>query len=509
MATDTAPKTEESRLIRQRRWLVSITPIALLLVATLLRFRGLFIVHAHPDEAIFATWARMIGTWQAPLLQGELVDKPPLLFYLQGSLYPLLGTPAIWVSRLPNLVASILIVPVTLRFARDLYRDRLTTVVTAMLATFSPLLVAFSSTSFTDPLMTALVMGALLAFRRSSPGDSGASASKGDDRSEFRRTFGAGLLMGLAVATKYQALLFVPLQIGLGCFHGHPARLWRSWLAGFSVPLLCLFGWSLARDGMPGIWGLQAENYGGLRLAWSWELWPRLEAWGELWGSLLNAPVLAFALILASPVFLALLIQRQDRHTALDQMLLIFLLVYVTMHWFVAVPIWDRYLVPVAPLAITLLGRFVSRVVSFVAPEIPLQKRWLHAGPVMLILTLVAGPVIADQDAGASAIHSQDGPAAVAGELADAPYGAVLYDHWFSWELRYALMDGKVYLSWFAHPEALVADLDAFLGHGPARYVVLPRGPAAIPVIRALGDASYSLQTVRVFPRLILYEVRE
>ena len=75
-------------------------------------------------------------------------------------------------------------------------------------------------------------------------------------------------------------------------------------------------------------------------------------------------------------------------------------------------------------------------------------------------------------------------------------YGTVLYDHWYSWHWRYQLFDGRVYVSWFPHADALLADLAAFGGSGAARYMALPRDGSAAPVARRLSEAGYRLVAV-------------
>ena len=88
------------------------------------------------------------------------------------------------------------------------------------------------------------------------------------------------------------------------------------------------------------------------------------------------------------------------------------------------------------------------------------------------------------------------GAAAVAAALADAPYGTVLYDHWYSWHWRYQLFDRRVYVSWFPHARVLLDDLAAFGGSGSARYIALPAGETAAPVVRRLREAGYGLALV-------------
>jgi 4-amino-4-deoxy-L-arabinose transferase-like glycosyltransferase len=484
------------------RWLL----ILVILAGTAVRLRGLFANGFHDDEALFASWARSIAVWRDPLLQQQAVDKPPLLFYLQALFYPLMAAPAPWVARLPNLIASILVIPLTATLVHRIYRDRLALFAAALFVAFSPLAVQFSATAFTDPLMTCLLVAALVATVAS-----GARLTAGVE-TELPVPFLAGLLLGLATATKHQAWLFLPLIIGLALLSRWRRRTWVAWSAGLFLVVIALLIWDVGQGDGISLWSAQLRSYGGLRLAWSWELWPRLEEWAGLWGLLVGSPVLGFLIVLALPAFLALIIYHQDWPTAYDQLFVIFLIAVGALHWFIAVPVWDRYLLPIVPLAGLLIGRFLARVMDFVEPGLPtLVARQSLASLVLLAfgLLLVPGavaartgtfPVGGSPQAGA-------GAAEIAATLAPAPYGTVLYDSWYSWQWRYYLFDSRVYVSWFPQATALVDDLLAFAGDGPARYLALPRGPQARPVTRAVEEAGFGLEEVAASDDIVLYEV--
>ena len=81
---------------KQFKWGV----LLITLMGAFFRFPGLFENTFAADEALFAMWARYIATWRDPLLFNvpTAVDKPPLLFYLQGLFYPLQG-PVEWAAR--------------------------------------------------------------------------------------------------------------------------------------------------------------------------------------------------------------------------------------------------------------------------------------------------------------------------------------------------------------------------------------------------------------------------
>jgi hypothetical protein len=518
---------------RTYQWCIT----GLLLLAAALRFHALFANSFHPDEALFATFARLIATWRDPLLQTQTVDKPPLLFYLQAFFYPLLG-PVEWAARLPNWIASLLLIPLTGRLVIQLYRDPLAAVLAAALIALSPLTIQFSATAFTDPLLVTLLVASLVAvtavFRIPY------SAKEKNTQHAIRNTqhatrntqyVFATLLFGLAIATKYQAWLFLPLLLGLLTFrpksqipnpksqisnpksqisttHLYVSRFTfhaprSTLLLAALTPVLAVFLWEWARTGRFTLLNSQLAGYGGLRLAWSWELWPRLNYWGELWSYLLGSSVLAFGLLLAMPPFLALLIHEQDRPTALDQLFLLFLLGYSLLHWFVAVPVWDRYILPVVPIAAILLGRFTSRLLAFATPhllgDLPNRPTRVKMLPlvVTVFLLLAQLPSAFQARLGRFPIGGRpaadSGAADVAALLAHAPYGTVLYDHWYSWLWRYHLLDSGIYVSWFPHPAALVRDLTVFGGTDqPPRYLALPASPAAQPVLQAVTEAGFA-----------------
>ncbi len=487
---------------RSKYWL-----LILILVGIFLRLPGLFANTFQADEALFASWARLIAVWRDPLLTSQLVDKPPLLFYLQAGFYPFFG-PVEFAARMPNFVASLLLIPLAGRLAWQLYGEEMVAVLTAAFVTFSPLAIQYSSTAFTDPLLITLLTAAFVA-------------ATANNRAG-RHYFWAGLFYGLAVLTKHQALLFLPLIIGLTYFKPRQRPNWPRWLAGFLPMLIVLVGWEVARNGRFALWSSQLEAFGGLRIIHSWELWPRISAWGELWGYLIGSPILAFGILLAFPLFLALLIHDQDRPTAIDQLLVLFVSGYFVLHWLLAIPVWDRYILPVVPLTALILSRFLSRMLAFVRSDLPAQvEPWLSPAKVTLVLPIVLvafqSSTVLQARAGELPIGGQptadQGAAEIAESLFDMPYGTVLYDHWYSWHWRYQLFDKGVYVSWFPHPAGLVEELAVFGRDGNRHLLALPNDAAAEPVKRAVREVGLELvllQTAEQPPGLTavqLYEI--
>jgi 4-amino-4-deoxy-L-arabinose transferase-like glycosyltransferase len=198
------------------------------------------------------------------------IDKPPLLFYLQALFYPLFG-PVEFAARWPGWIASLLLVPLIGILAWKLYRRAETAVLAAALVALFPLSIQFSATAFTDPLMTFLLITGLTAIAT-------------------RKPLGAGILFGLALLTKYQAVLFLPLLLGLGWIMGWRLARWRRWLVGLLPLIFALFAWEFARSGRFLLWQNQIGNFGGVRLSHSWVLWPRFWSWVDLWETAVSPP---------------------------------------------------------------------------------------------------------------------------------------------------------------------------------------------------------------------------
>jgi len=473
-------------------------------VAAYLRFPALFINHYHADEALFSSWARLIAVWRDPLLANQLVDKPPLLFYLQALFFPLMGAVE-WASLLPNIIASLLLIPLIAILGWRLYHSPGTAVLAALIVALSPTAIQYSATAYTDPLLAMLLILALVLIT-----------------SHTNPAF-AGLAFGLAVATKYQAWLYLPLLLGLAWLNNWTIRHWRRWLAGFLPPLLVLASWEFLRTGTPVIWSNQLNNFGGLRMIHAWELLPRLLSWVNQWQTVYGSTILLLLFAIAVLVLLLNGFTNRSKTGLVDLLLILYFLAFTVLHWLLAVPVWDRYLLPVIPLAALLLARAIVVLVGWIDNWITANPdvkrgyiRWLF--PLVLILGIL---VFLQAPAAKSARRGQwptggqatadQGAWQIAELLADEPYGTVLYDHWYSWHWRYHFFDKGVYVSWFPHPAALVEDLQAFGDKGGSRYIVLPDAAAARPVQRAINDAGFTLDEefrTDYQPGMILYRVQ-
>ena len=468
--------------------------VSLVWTAAYFRVPALFANHFHADEALFSSWARIIAVWRDPLLANQLIDKPPLLFYLQALFFPLMGAVE-WASRLPNLIASLLLVPLVAILCWRIYRNTAASVLAALFVVLSPLVIQYSSTAFIDPLLTTLFILSLLLLT-------------GDNSKPLL----SGLFFGLAVAVKFQAWLFLPLLVGFAWLQNWNWRQWRSWLAGFLPILLMMAIWEFARSGVPVIWSNQINNFGGLRIIYSWEILPRASSWTSLWQMLFGSSILLGLFV--SSIFVLTLngILVRSKSGLFDLLLIMFLLAYMILHWLLAVPVWDRYLLPLMPLAAILFARGLVVIWSLINDLLSSYREeesrpiWEIAVVPMFLLIMMFIQVPAANSARysrwpAGGLSTADqGAWQVANHLADKPYGTVLYDHWYSWQWQYHLFDKGVYIS-----------LAAFGDTVGARYIVLPDTDSALPVQRAIHKAGFKLtEELRTDyqPGMILYRVQ-
>ncbi len=515
------------RLVKQ--WL-----LFLFFLGFFLRLRGLFANTFHADEALFTSWARWVRSGHDVFLLTQQVDKPPLLVYLQTAVFLLFPPTAMWAARLPNWVASLLLPPLVGRKVWGWFGEAETAVFATTFLTLAPLAIQFSPTAFTDPLLVFFLWLALPGMGR------GLTRTNADKSAKSLTWY--GFFFGCALLTKHQAWLFLPLIVAMGWLAGWRRRNWQRWLAGWLPLLLVLVVWEVGRNGRFLLWQQQLDNFGGLRLIWSWELWPRLLAWGKLGKTAVGGTFIGLILVFYLIWTLWHTIrganreiprkdaktQRNTRYLCafatwrdllnmphpLDTVLALYLISYLAFHWLLAIPVWDRYWLPLLPLLAVLLGRGLKNLPQRTQRSQRKEKslRPLRFNFFFLLLML---PTAVQAQNGRFPIggypEADDGAAIVGQYLATQPYGTVLYDHWYSWQWRYHLFNQRVYVSWFPHPAALVEDLQVFGDGDGERVLVLPPGDSGQPVRRAVESAGFWLRPVPLpMPtRMTLYEVEK
>jgi hypothetical protein len=270
-----------------------------------------------------------------------------------------------------------------------------------------------------------------------------------------------------------------------------------KFLLGLALPLIAVLVWDRLRGGVP-FWIQQTINYGGIRLVYASEVMPRLTAWLYFLPYFFGWPMLA-ALVIGLPVLLIYDLTRgvRTQEAVLDLILIAFALGYFFLLWLLAFPVWDRYIFGLVPVMCLLVGRLTSLLVGWL-------ENWLrlpHAAgfvAVALVLSMMIPPA-------AQAAQSQlpiggdhgphDGVDRVADYLRGYPYGTVVYDHWLGWTLRYYLWDSRIYVAYFAAPQALAEDLHVF-GRASPRFIVFPANESTARIERAINAEGFVLSPV-------------
>jgi len=476
--------------------------IVLLLICAIafaLRLGPLFGNRFHPDEALFSTWALKIARGENFLLTGVPVDKPPLLIYLSALSFFVFGQSEL-AARVPNLIASAISVPLLYQLARSLTPGEIAShsersgaesknarrgslaLIAALLLALSPFAILFSSTAFLDPMMVMFGLASLVA------------ASHG-------RSGWAGILLGLSFATKVQGLLFAPLipvfwskqvdkETSLSISLSF--RLSFNFILGFVVVAICVLLWDRARGGLP-FWVQQTINYGGIRVIYASELGPRLTGWLDFLPYFFG-PIVGVLGLIGLPILLYRDLTRDARTRAawIDLWLLAYTIGFLALHWLLAFPVWDRYLLILVPIVALLVSRSLHLVTRFtrlaVSPALLLSIVLFAMLPFSLVAARSGYPIGGDHGA-------NDGIGQVANYLKSLPSGTVVYDHWLAWELGYYMGDGFAYLAYFDTPAALADDVRVFGDHDD-RYVIFPGRESPAKVIDAIGQIGYTLKPV-------------
>lgn len=456
---------------------------------------------AHPvleDEALYAAWALELTQHDFWLI-GAPVDKPPLFLWLLAAWQQLIGA-SIPAMRLLNVMLSLLDAALLYALARRLL-GRSTAWLTLAVYAASPFVILFAPTLFTDPLLVATLLAASLAALH-------------------RRWGWLGFSLGLSLATKQQALLLIPAPLLLASRPPTHKRLaiWRG-LIGFLLALGPALAWDAYRlsqtpaGGPPAVWVQSAVSYGGLTLTPIADWLPRLADWLALIRFL--APGWAPAGLLLLGIILAFSSRPRSfqsnraapRPAAQTMPLLAFVLIYLALHIVVSFQVWDRYLLPLAPL----LALFSA---------LALRWLWQRSGPVILLIALLLLVPPAWQAAhGGFPIGSDHGAydgieeasQVVRRTLPDNAQG-VLYHHWLGWHWQYYLADTHFQRIYYPTAAFLAAD-----AAGPAQYtrlIVIPawrQDDALVPALAAQGLRLHWLHTTHRpdgSPSFLIYRIQ-
>ncbi|MEK7312685.1 MAG: glycosyltransferase family 39 protein [Chloroflexota bacterium] len=458
----------------------------------------------HPDEALYATFARLIASGRDPLLSTVVVDKPPLPFYLMAASMSIFGGAEL-AARLPTLFASLIAIAVIYKLA-DTLHDKTTANLAALILALSPLAILFAITLFTDTLLAAFLFFSLLMAAR-------------------QKWTGAGWAFGLAFASKQTALFFLPLIItvsALEWIHRRERRQYevnsaisalsavKNFLLPFAFCVAAIFLWDYIRHAPISFWtqGYTDNNPG--RLVRSNEIWPRLSAWIDLLQYITGSPVANAVLIVGLPFLL--LISQRSLPTVYDFIFAGFTVTFLTGYWLLAFNVWDRYLLVLTPLVALLAGRVFSAAgywlvaasrrppaTNRLLPSSRASRLLLPAFCLLLTAFCLLPPALTASRSGfpIGGDHgAYDGIDEIAKTLHTVPAGSVLYDHWLSWELGFYLFDGPAYIAWMPGPGVLADDLRSF-GRLSPRYIVAPSWESFSEMQTAIEEAGFTTEVIQ------------
>lgn len=518
-----------------------VLPLLILFVATLLRVHALGRdVRFISDEAFYATFARSAvvnGNWA---LSGEL-DKPPLSIYMGAvamrlwavyfdeqrgvwEVEPLQGEFAV---RLANVFISILQVAVLFPLAKALFKTskiiymgttsaqntllgshsqrgtdasphftrlRVGRVfrggvnLPALLFAFSPFAVAFSATAFTDNLMLLCISLALLCAARG-------------------RWSAAGAWLAAGFASKPQAILYLPLLVLIAW--GLDRVSWRGLMRfclvfASGVGLLLL--WDVLRDKPTSIWALGAPRTNPGRLLRSNEVLPHLGEYAAYASWMLGTPLVTalMGLLTVAALLYRNIAERHLLGTVIDLLLVTYALGYGLLHWLVAFPVYDRYLLPLLPIGMLLAAR---------ALHLPLCWRFGRRVSALLIVAMCSTTLMAAWSVGDGAVPiggdqgANVGIDALAAHLNAKPFGTIYYHYWLGFELEYYMgywTDKR--RVFYPTPDSLVED--ALRNPDPLpRYFVAPSSVSVEPFLDSLRRAGFRVTQDYRADGFIIYQL--
>jgi 4-amino-4-deoxy-L-arabinose transferase-like glycosyltransferase len=465
-----------------------------------LLFRTIYVTQDrfHADEALYAGWA-LRALDEDPFLLESPVDKPPLYLYTLAASMQVFGRSE-FAARLPNLAASTLGIVLFYCMVKRLY-DRRTALWAAWFFALSPFDILFARTAFTDSLFVMWILAALYAI-------------------SLDLWSWAGLTTGLAFATKQHAVILIPLVIAVGYARtpgrrrvGRMLLTLARYLFGFLVPFALVNWWdSLRWNIRPGYWQQSALSYGGLSWSPPYEWGDRFVEWFGWARYLAGSPLLYLLVLLGGAILLIRGWQRReaDPRTWLDTVLLGYGVAYLLCHVILQFGIWDRYLLPLAPLVSLVLARIVVQIKARSATSWRGTQVYRASVYAICLLALLAGGKAAVNGYPVGGEHwaYQGLDRVVAYLKREAAPDAVLYHHWLRWHYTFYLYDTDFELRWWQSAEHLLQEVS----RTPEReqYIVLPDWRTLDPEIEGIAldpvyetqrrDRSVSFRVYRIHP---------
>lgn len=394
----------------------------------------------HPDEALYATYARGMAVHGDWLLRQIVVplDKPPLGIAITALGFSLWGVNE-FAGRLIGVLISLLVVSLAMALTQRAAGRRAALICGALLAC-TPYEIAFAPTLFHDPILTGWLLASAWAL-------------------SWQRYGVAGLMAAAALATKQSAIQFLPLFIVVGLAAGAQAKAasnarpsWQNAVVraalGLAVGLGGLWLWGAVRGVQIDFYTLGITNPGTLRWIRSAEVGPRLETWSRYLAYGVNPLALIVATVL-------LLRQRglSSRAQVVAWLCALGVGATLVLYWVIAYNTYDRYLIPL--MALLAIGASCALV----------RVRWwviaalcLGTAPLTLQAVNATSPLVRPHALNAEIVM-------LAAALRTLPPSAIIHQFRLDWDLGFYLGDPLAErlptMKFAASPEALATQLCA------------------------------------------------
>lgn len=424
--------------------------VATLLIGAWLRLDGLGRdVRLHGDEALFASYGRLLvlkGDWN---LYEVPIDKPPLTFAMVGGSLALLGESEFAV-RVPNAFASIINLALIFRLGAYVTRSFLGGWLSALLLATSPLSIAYAPTAFQDPPMLTAILAATLLLLHHKWGF-------------------AGIAFGVAIWMKPTASYLLPLLLVLAIVQRERID-WRhvyNFTLMIALLIFLLILWDQSRLAQS-FFELGNYNNNPGRLIRPEEIQPRLDAWLRHLGAVVGAELVAVIFVATSSVWLLASARKRIEIGLYSWWIVAYAILYMGWHWLVAFPIYDRYVLPILPFLILVGAQALN---------------WMWARWRVWIIALIVIVLLNSGDS-YRAFERIDPNARndlniVAETLNEQYAGQLVYDFALGWHLRWYLGgDSTVQVVFWPTPEGLAAHMQNDDG---LRYLIAPSATEAEP----------------------------